>query len=477
MDEYLNMNCNNIIKNNNIINSYVIITAFFDIGRENWSVLSRTPNTYIGAFKKLLDFNKKMVIFIDDRYIDKIFVKDINKIFIPINIEWLNLNCESWKKNNISKSIMKSEKYIQYTNTRILGGSPENIYSEYNTVNHSKIDFIKFAIDTNLVKSTELLCWCDFGYYNSILGNITPNSGLDINMFNLNKMNFCLYSKIKKIDEDMLYTLLHAPVTFTGSFFAGSIENMLELHKLYHICLDELYSNNISDDDQHIYLRCYLKNKKLFQLWLSEGIWPKSLIYFQKKFENRNDLIQHYIHDIDYGRFVEIGVCHGTLSKFILNSNTSCKLYCVDPYISYDDFDDACNNEVGDKLYLFTKNNLTTLFNDRVEFIRNFSHDAINLIDDNLDFIYIDGNHKYKYILQDLELWYAKLKKGGIIICDDAVDIDDSKRDSNGDIFIEWGPGSYGKYGVFHACKYFTNIQNISYYKFKEQILIFKPFY
>ena len=80
----------------------------------------------------------------------------------------------------------------------------------------------------------------------------------------------------------MNYTLINAPTIFTGSFFAGTKELMLKLHSLYHECLDELYQNNISDDDQHIYLRCYFKNSNLFEVFLSENKWPQVLLQFQK---------------------------------------------------------------------------------------------------------------------------------------------------------------------------------------------------
>jgi hypothetical protein len=56
---------------------------------------------------------------------------------------------------------------------------------------------------------------------------------------------------------------------------------MFSLQKLYHECIDELYYNFISDDDQHVYLRCYIKNPELFDLHIIESIeWPKGLTIF-----------------------------------------------------------------------------------------------------------------------------------------------------------------------------------------------------
>jgi predicted O-methyltransferase YrrM len=242
---------------------------------------------------------------------------------------------------------------------------------------------------------------------------------------------------------------------------------------LYHQSLNNLYQYNISDDDQHVYLRCFLKNPHLFEVFLSNNEWPQALTYFQKNFSNRLEFIYHYIQKINFGIFVEIGVCHGSLSEFILTNNSTCKLYCVDPYVSYDKYIDACKNEVDNKLYMSTMTKIKTKFGDRAEFIRKFSEQAIYDIAEELDFVYIDGNHSYEYVITDLELWYNKLKSGGFIICDDACDTNEEFRDSNGDIFIQWNNNSFGKYGVVHACKNFTKAKNIPYFKFDNQILIY----
>jgi predicted O-methyltransferase YrrM len=35
--------------------------------------------------------------------------------------------------------------------------------------------------------------------------------------------------------------------------------------------------------------------------------------------------------------------------------------------------------------------------------------------DKSLDFIYIDGNHQYSSVKEDIQVWYNKIKPGGII--------------------------------------------------------------
>ena len=44
---------------------------------------------------------------------------------------------------------------------------------------------------------------------------------------------------------------------------------------------------------------------------------------------------------------------------------------------------------------------------------------AATFADGQFDWIYIDGNHSYEFVKQDLELYWPKLKAGGYIVCDD----------------------------------------------------------
>lgn len=473
----------NVITKSSIVSNpkkVVLVTAFYDIGRGEWSSYQRSANKYMTSFKNYLDLEYEMFVFLDDRYMAEFADnKRKNVVFIPINMDWLRTNCKSWAQLDRVRNIMYSVNYRTLLKDRIENGHPENISPQYNIVNHSKIDFINYLITEKLVTSDTFVCWSDFGYHNSILQNDPhrfPTSALDPNKFNLTKLNFCLRNTVIPEDSDILTTLLVAREVFTGSFFAGPVDKMIELYELYHECLDELYDLNLSDDDQHIYLRCFLKKPELFALYLSQNEWPRALTYFQYNFKDRLDLIKYHTdrYNSQSCKFVEIGVCRGVLSDFLLANNELCELYCVDPFISYGDYEDSCNNFVGDNLYTEVSNLLSTKYGSRVMMVRSFSKDAASQVSDNIDFVYIDGNHKYPYVFEDLTVWYNKLKIGGTIICDDAVDIDDTNRDENGDVFIEWCQGCSSKYGVVKACRDFCRLNNIKYQRIDTQIVIHK---
>ena len=44
------------------------------------------------------------------------------------------------------------------------------------------------------------------------------------------------------------------------------------------------------------------------------------------------------------------------------------------------------------------------------------SHEASSVVPDNLDFVFIDGDHSYKAVLLDLNDWVPKIRSGGLLI-------------------------------------------------------------
>ena len=56
-------------------------------------------------------------------------------------------------------------------------------------------------------------------------------------------------------------------------------------------------------------------------------------------------------------------------------------------------------------------------FNKKVQLLRKFSADAMSDIQDgSVDWIYIDGNHSYEFVYEDLNGWCQKLKSGAIYV-------------------------------------------------------------
>lgn len=116
---------------------------------------------------------------------------------------------------------------------------------------------------------------------------------------------------------------------------------------------------------------------------------------------------------------VEIGVYKGESTLELLN-NANIKRYVgIDPYEQYQEYEhDDTNQYTTDQLYNTVKEKFKGF--KQLELIRKYSSDAVDMFKDNsIDFLFVDGNHSYKYVLEDLEKYYPKVKKGGIISGDD----------------------------------------------------------
>ncbi|GAG75308.1 unnamed protein product [marine sediment metagenome] len=85
----------------------------------------------------------------------------------------------------------------------------------------------------------------------------------------------------------------------------------------------------------------------------------------------------------------------------------------IDPYEEYEEYLDLKGN-----IFIVAKQladkRLISYINKIIWKIMK-SADAVNLIPDNLDFVYIDGNHSYEYVLRDIELYFPKVKEGGVV--------------------------------------------------------------
>ena len=109
---------------------------------------------------------------------------------------------------------------------------------------------------------------------------------------------------------------------------------------------------------------------------------------------------------------VEIGVAGGVNANNILETLRIKKLYLVDPYLPY--LQDGSLRTSYRDAFPIAKERLSK-FGDKIQFILRKSSEAIDDVPDNLDFVYIDGNHTYEFVKSDIELYYPKLRKGGVI--------------------------------------------------------------
>lgn len=260
-----------------------LVSMFYDIGREQWNLYPRKVDEYISAFEKFLDYGYKMLVFLDDRYIDRLQEKIVgsNITIIPINKEWVLSNLWSWSLLEKEKEIMASEKYHSLVQHRIDKNYPENVNPYYTILTHSKIDVVNYAIKYNLIDS-DYVAWVDFGYfYKKTTSDFLPTGLLDISKFSIDVVNICLINPIDNKDKDIFYTLQYAPEKIGAYFFLANKKKMAEFQELCHKWLLIFQENGIADDEQAIWLQCYFDKPELFKLHIFNK-WHQALKEFSK---------------------------------------------------------------------------------------------------------------------------------------------------------------------------------------------------
>lgn len=157
--------------------------------------------------------------------------------------------------------------------------------------------------------------------------------------------------------------------------------------------------------------------------------------------KDRQDLCKLFESKNILGKGIEVGSYKGEFAKDIL-SNWKGKLYLIDVWNIQDsnEYNDISNQKNYKEIYCSCMENVKS-FEERCFMIRSSSKNAVDLFDDeSLDFVYIDANHKYDYVNEDINLWFPKVRKGGILSGHDYLKIDwykDPNFDINGkDKFI-----------------------------------------
>jgi hypothetical protein len=115
----------------------------------------------------------------------------------------------------------------------------------------------------------------------------------------------------------------------------------------------------------------------------------------------------------------EVGVREGNNAYAMLQAIPNLRMILVDPYMVYEYRKFKRRNRW--KWDLSTMDRirfkaLRRLAKSNVQWLMTTSAEAARCVaDESLDFVYIDGNHSFDFITQDIQYWYPKIRNGGII--------------------------------------------------------------
>ena len=129
----------------------------------------------------------------------------------------------------------------------------------------------------------------------------------------------------------------------------------------------------------------------------------------------------------DDSLFVEVGAWFGKSTNYLASkikeSGKKINFVSIDTWKGTDDeqlHQTIVNSFSGDIFYEFIDNTVLSNNYGNFQLIKDTSKNAANCFSNNsIDFIMIDAGHSYEAVLDDLNIWYKKIKPGGYISGDD----------------------------------------------------------
>lgn len=140
--------------------------------------------------------------------------------------------------------------------------------------------------------------------------------------------------------------------------------------------------------------------------------WPLEIPNF-----GRTELAEMF-RELGFKTGAEIGVKAGEYSEVLCKANPGLKLYCVDPWKSYEGYRNGRQDGM-DAFFAKTQERLKPY---DYQLVREFSVKAAKgFADNSLDFVYIDANHDFFNVVSDIHAWLRVVRTGGILAGHDYI--------------------------------------------------------
>jgi protein YibB len=250
------------------MNEITIVTAFFDIGRGEWTAskqlpgyLHRTTDTYFERFSHLATLDNEMVVFTSPDLVDRVLSirkKFANKTKV-ISLDFHNLYQQERK---IISDIQASPQFQSRINPREVK-NPEYWSADYVLVNFLKSHFVNYAIQNQLT-SNEIVSWVDFGYCRGA-DTLGGNTKWQYN-FDQNKIHFFNFRTHEEMPFDISTIIENNIVYVLGACIVAGKNMWPKLEELMKTCMGLIVGKGFVDDDQTLLHMSYLSDRDSFEI-------------------------------------------------------------------------------------------------------------------------------------------------------------------------------------------------------------------
>lgn len=242
-----------------------LVTAFYDIGRGNWSpqhghpgYLHRTTDTYIERFSYMTRLANDITVFTSEDLVDKIVAAcDANS---KVNI----VVFDAIKHFAATREIIRSTQQSAIFKSKIQPNqiiNPEYWNPDYVLVTNLKPYFVNKAIEMKKVKHN-LVSWVDFGYCRK--ESQIPASRQWTYNFDENKIHLLAYKNYDNTPIEQVVSTNN--VYIPGALIIAAQTHWPKMVNLMQSSFNKLLQKNLVDDDQGLLLYSYIQDPSSFEL-------------------------------------------------------------------------------------------------------------------------------------------------------------------------------------------------------------------
>lgn len=141
-------------------------------------------------------------------------------------------------------------------------------------------------------------------------------------------------------------------------------------------------------------------------------------------------IVSNVINENNYRKIAEVGIGYGTHAKQMLKNSSSIEtLHLIDPMKYYSN--DGFAEDIMKTIPIVPNNQFNELYDHISCYLSDYKDKVVwhrkesttitpdDIPDYSLDCVFVDGNHEYQYVLDDLQFWVKKIRPGGQLLGDD----------------------------------------------------------
>jgi len=246
-------------------NEISIVTAFFDIGRGDWTpdkglphYLHRTTDTYMERFGYLAKLENEMVVYTSLDLAERVLELRGDRKTQVVTVDFATTTPELRTK---IQTIQKDPKFFTKINPREVR-NPEYWSADYVLVNFLKSHFVVDAFERGHINN-DVAAWMDFGYCR------TPETLNGVKLwkypFNPSKMHLFNYRDPSKAD-DIIQVTINNVVYILGAKIIGGRHCWFTLRDRMNEALQLMMNVGFVDDDQTLLLMSCKMQPDMFEL-------------------------------------------------------------------------------------------------------------------------------------------------------------------------------------------------------------------